>query len=75
MGVNAQYNVAKPDSLPIKIAGYQRRKMFTAFFSAMRVTADDTILDIGATSEPVLRSFELPRGMVSCPRTHYRYRH
>jgi len=51
MGVNAQYNIAKPDSLPIKIAGYQRRKMFTAFLSAMRVTANDTILDIGATSD------------------------
>ncbi len=28
MAVNAQYNVAAPNSLPVKIAGYQRRKMF-----------------------------------------------
>jgi ubiquinone/menaquinone biosynthesis C-methylase UbiE len=51
VAVNAQYNVAKPDSLPIKIAAHQRRKMFAAFLGAMRVSADDTVLDIGATSD------------------------
>jgi len=51
VAVNAQYNVAKPDSLPIKIAAYQRRKMFAAFADAMKAGADDTILDIGATSD------------------------
>lgn len=51
VAVNAQYNVAKPNSLPIKIAAYQRRKMFAEFLEAMRVHANETILDIGATSD------------------------
>ena len=51
MRVNAQYNVARPNSLPITIAVHQRRKMLTAFLRVMHVSADDTILDIGATSD------------------------
>jgi Methyltransferase domain len=49
--VNAQYNIAKANSLPVKVAEHQRRKMFVAFLNAMRVADDDTILDIGATSD------------------------
>ena len=49
--VNAQYNLARPDSLPIRIAGYQRRKMFARFVEAMGVGAADTIVDVGATSD------------------------
>ncbi len=49
--VNAQYNVAAPDSLPVRIAGYQRRKMFAKFTVAMGVGEDDTIVDVGATSD------------------------
>ena len=49
--VNAQYNLAKPDSLPIKIAGHQRRKMFGRFVEAMGVGEADTIVDVGATSD------------------------
>jgi len=49
--VNSQYNVADPDSLPIKIAGHQRRKMFTAFRSASGIATDDTVVDVGATSD------------------------
>jgi ubiquinone/menaquinone biosynthesis C-methylase UbiE len=49
--VNAQYNLAKPDSLPIKIAGHQRRKMFAAFVRAMGISERDTIVDVGATSD------------------------
>ena len=51
MTVNAQYNLARPDSLPIKIAGYQRRKMFAEFIAAMGVAEQDTIVDVGATSD------------------------
>ncbi len=51
LGVNAQYNVAKPDSLPVKIAGYQRRRMFERFVAATGVTETDTIVDVGATSD------------------------
>jgi hypothetical protein len=49
--VNSQYNLARPDSLPIKIAGYQRRKMFTVFLSASGIAPDDTVVAIGVTSD------------------------
>ncbi len=51
MAVNAQYNVAKPDSLPVRIAAYQRRRMFEAFMRWTDVSAADTLLDVGATSD------------------------
>ena len=51
IGVNAQYNVARPDSLPVRIAGYQRRKMFERFVKAMGPGEADSIVDVGATSD------------------------
>jgi len=48
--VNAQYNVAAPDSLAIKLAAMQRRKMFQAFLN-FGPEPGDAILDIGATSD------------------------
>ena len=48
--VNAQYNVASPGSLPAMIAGYQRRKMYDLFLG-LGVLPEDTILDVGATSD------------------------
>jgi len=48
---NAQYNVAAPNSLPVKIMAHQRRKMFDAFMDASSVATGDTVLDIGATSD------------------------
>jgi hypothetical protein len=45
---NAQYNVAAADSLPVKIAGHQRRK-FARFLADTDLGADDTVLDVGAT--------------------------
>lgn len=51
MDLNAQYNVASPDSLPARLAGYQRRRMYERFLAELRVAADDTIVDIGATSD------------------------
>ena len=48
---NAQYNVAAADSLPVKIAAHQRRKMFARFLADTGAGADDTVLDVGATSE------------------------
>lgn len=48
---NAQYNVAKPESLPIRIAGRQRRVMFQSFMNLSAVCAGDTVLDVGATSD------------------------
>jgi hypothetical protein len=49
--VNAQYNVARPDSLPVKVALHQRRKMFAAFLAATAIARDDAILDVGVTSD------------------------
>jgi hypothetical protein len=48
---NAQYNVAAPESLPIRIAGLMRRRMYASFVEASGIQASDTILDIGATSD------------------------
>jgi len=55
MPVNAQYNVARPDSLPVRVAMHQRRKIFRAFLNASRVAPGDTILDVGVTGD---RSYE-----------------
>ena len=48
---NGQYNLAAPNSLPARIADYQRRKMFSAFIDFAQPSAADTVLDIGATSD------------------------
>lgn len=48
---NAQYNVAKPNSLPVRIATLQRRKMFLSFLKECNISADVSVLDIGATSD------------------------
>jgi hypothetical protein len=49
--INAQYTLAKPESLPIKIAVHQRRKMYERFMEFINVDAFDTILDIGAAND------------------------
>jgi ubiquinone/menaquinone biosynthesis C-methylase UbiE len=49
--VNSQYSVVAPDSLPARLAGYQRRRMFDRFLSASGVRPEDTIVDVGATSD------------------------
>jgi hypothetical protein len=51
MTVKSQYNVAKPDSLPVRIAAYQRRRMLAAFDEAFRPSVAASILDVGATSD------------------------
>jgi len=51
VAVNAQYNVAAPDSLAARIAGHQRRKMFRAFVAFADSGPADTLLDIGVTSD------------------------
>jgi hypothetical protein len=50
MSINAQYNVAAAGSLPVRIAGRQRQKMFSAFLE-LGIERTDTILDIGVTSD------------------------
>jgi ubiquinone/menaquinone biosynthesis C-methylase UbiE len=49
--VNAQYNLARPDSLPIRIAGHQRRRMFERFVQATGIGPGDSVVDVGATSD------------------------
>ena len=53
---NSQYNLAKPDSLPVKIATYQRRRMYDLFLSALSVSPSDTIVDVGVTSDQTYTS-------------------
>jgi ubiquinone/menaquinone biosynthesis C-methylase UbiE len=48
---NSQYNVAAANSLPVKVAAYQRRRMYERFLQECRVEPDDTILDVGVTSD------------------------
>lgn len=51
MNINAQYNVAAPHSIPAKIASYQRRRMFKAFLDITSIMPEDTLLDLGVTSD------------------------
>jgi len=48
---NAQYNVAKPDSLVIRVTGMMRRKMYDRFLDVTRPGPGETILDVGVTSD------------------------
>lgn len=45
------HQLTAPTSLPARVAGYQRRKMYRAFLQKMAVAPGDTILDVGATSD------------------------
>lgn len=49
--INAQYNVAEPDSLPVRIAAKMRRVMYEDFLARCAPDASQTILDVGVTSE------------------------
>jgi ubiquinone/menaquinone biosynthesis C-methylase UbiE len=51
MTVNAQYNVAAPNGLASKLMAYQRRRMFARFLAASGIQPDDTIVDVGVTSD------------------------
>ncbi len=48
---NRQYNVARPDSLPVRLATYQRRHIYARFLDDTGITAQDTILDVGVSSD------------------------
>jgi hypothetical protein len=53
---NAQYNVAKPDSLAVRTAGKQRKRMFEHFMKACSVSPEARVLDIGVTSDQTYES-------------------
>ena len=48
---NRQYNVAAPDSFAVRVATWQRRRMYAVFIESAAVTERDVILDIGVTSD------------------------
>jgi hypothetical protein len=48
---NGQYNVAAPGSLPVRIAGWQRRIMFDYFVETAAPAPSDSVLDVGVTSD------------------------
>jgi ubiquinone/menaquinone biosynthesis C-methylase UbiE len=48
---NKQYNLAAPDSLAVRLIGYQRRHMYNRFIAETGLAVTDTILDVGATSD------------------------
>lgn len=52
---NAQYNLAKPKSLTMKVVESARRKMFDAFLRETAIQPHETLVDIGVTSD---RSYE-----------------
>jgi len=48
---NRQYNLAAPDSVAVRVATWQRRRMYARFLSVTGVTDDDSVLDVGVTSD------------------------
>ena len=48
---NKQYNLAAPDSLAVRIATWQRRRMYRRFVECAQVSERDSILDLGVTSD------------------------
>jgi ubiquinone/menaquinone biosynthesis C-methylase UbiE len=48
---NAQYNLTAPDSLAVRVGAKTRKKLFQAFMSHFTPSPDETILDVGATSD------------------------
>jgi hypothetical protein len=48
---NRQYNVAAADSIAVRVATWQRRRMYARFVADCGVTGKDSILDLGATSD------------------------
>jgi hypothetical protein len=48
---NRQYSVAAPDSIAVRVATWQRRRMFARFVADAAVEPTDTILDVGVTAD------------------------
>lgn len=59
---NAQYNVARPDSLAVRVAGMMRRRMYDEFLAVGGVEASESILEVGVTSD---RSYASSNYLVS----------
>jgi hypothetical protein len=48
---NPQYNVAEPGSLPVRVAGYMRWRMYQRFLRATSIGPEHSVLDVGVTSD------------------------
>jgi hypothetical protein len=48
---NAQYNVAAPDSLAIRVTARMRRRMYDRFVAVARPAEHESVLDVGVTSD------------------------
>jgi ubiquinone/menaquinone biosynthesis C-methylase UbiE len=48
---NAQYNIAEPTSIPIRVAAYARKRMYARFLDRTQIRQSDTLLDVGVTSD------------------------
>src|SRR5262252_1953705 len=53
---NAQYNVAEPTSLSVRIAGQARRRMYDVFLERTSIQPPETLLDVGVTSDRTYES-------------------
>src|SRR5687768_15625039 len=53
---NSQYNVAAPDSIAIRLASFQRERMYRRFLDATEIEAQDTLCDVGVTSDQTYAS-------------------
>ena len=48
---NSQYNVAAPNSFPVRISTTQRRSMFNKFLKECDISDNTSVLDVGVTSD------------------------
>ena len=48
---NAQYNVARPDSLAIRVTAMMRRRMYERFLTVSGLVPAETLIDVGVTSD------------------------
>lgn len=48
---NAQYNVADPSSLAVRIAASARRRMYQHFIDRTALLPDESVLDVGVTAD------------------------
>ena len=48
---NAQFNLAAPDSLAARVAAGARRRMYQRFLEATGIRPEETLLDVGVTSD------------------------
>jgi methyltransferase family protein len=51
MTADPAYGLAPPGSLPTRIAKHQRRRMLARFLRATKIAPQDSILDVGVTSD------------------------